>query len=125
MIFFTFFLLIAIIHISLSASNLLKDSELQCPGGIRIRKEFRDMTVEEWTTFRKAILAVYAQNEKKRNLIDYWTRIHLDHVPDAHNTAQFFPWHRYFVKIFEDQLRLVHPNVTIPYWVIFHYIFTP
>lgn len=89
----------------------------KCPGGIRIRKEFRDMSAEEWSLFRRAIVAAYAKNDKMKCIIDYWTKVHLDNVPDAHNTVQFFPWHRYFLKIFEDQLRLVHPNVTIPYWV--------
>ena len=96
----------------------------KCPGGIRIRKEFRDMTTEEWNTFRKAIIASYAKNSKLKCMVDYWTKVHLDSVPHAHNTAQFFPWHRYFLKIFEDQLRLVHPNITIPYWVNYqHFLF--
>ena len=99
--------------------------DANCPGGIRVRKEFRDMTLAEWSAFRKTIIAVYSQNDKMKSIIDYWTKVHLSYVPDAHNTPQFFPWHRYFLKIFEDQLRTINPNVTIPYWVFNFYLFFP
>jgi hypothetical protein len=32
------------------------------------------------------------------------------------NLTQFIPWHRYFLMEYEDLLRLVHRNLTIPYW---------
>lgn len=34
-------------------------------------------------------------------------------LPD---TSQFIPWHRYFLLEYEDLLRLVRKNLTIPYW---------
>lgn len=30
--------------------------------------------------------------------------------------SQFVPWHRYFLLEYEDLLRLVHRDITIPYW---------
>ena len=30
--------------------------------------------------------------------------------------SQFIPWHRYFLLEYEDLLRLVHTDITIPYW---------
>lgn len=30
--------------------------------------------------------------------------------------SQFIPWHRYFLLEYEDLLRLVQKNITIPYW---------
>jgi hypothetical protein len=77
------------------------------------------MTLKEWSTFKEAMLAIYStKSNKKHNetISDYWTGMHLDHVPDAHNTAQFFPWHRLYVKKFEDEMRTLFPTLTIPYW---------
>ena len=31
-------------------------------------------------------------------------------------TSQFIPWHRYFLLEYEDLLRLVNRDITIPYW---------
>ena len=31
-------------------------------------------------------------------------------------TSQFFPWHRYFLHLYEDLLRVIDRSVTIPYW---------
>jgi tyrosinase len=33
-----------------------------------------------------------------------------------HGTQRFLPWHRVFLLIFEQALRSVHPDVSIPYW---------
>lgn len=32
------------------------------------------------------------------------------------NSSQFFPWQRYFLLEYEDLLRLVDTEITIPYW---------
>ena len=34
----------------------------------------------------------------------------------AHRGPSFFPWHRYFLHLFEQQLREVDPSLTVPYW---------
>lgn len=33
-----------------------------------------------------------------------------------HGTERFLPWHRVYLKVLEDALRSVHPDVTLPYW---------
>jgi tyrosinase len=34
----------------------------------------------------------------------------------AHMAPTFFPWHRQFLLTFEQELRMLDPGVTIPYW---------
>ena len=58
-----------------------------CPNGILQRKEYRDMTQEEWTAFRDALLSLQiAQSPDggRYSEWDWFTRMHLDHVPEAH-----------------------------------------
>lgn len=33
-----------------------------------------------------------------------------------HGSERFLPWHRVILKLLEDALQTVHPEVTIPYW---------
>src|SRR5574338_912505 len=33
-----------------------------------------------------------------------------------HGTVRFLPWHRIYLLVFEQALRSIHPDVTIPYW---------
>ena len=33
-----------------------------------------------------------------------------------HGTERFLPWHRVFLRVLEQELQTVHPDVTIPYW---------
>lgn len=33
-----------------------------------------------------------------------------------HGTQRFLPWHRVYLLLFEQALRSIHPDVTLPYW---------
>ena len=88
-----------------------------CPGGLRVRKEFRDMTWEEWTRYLAAVKRMYEPDPVTgKSKVDSFTRIHLDNADIAHNTAHFLPWHRWFTFLYEEELRKYDPDVTIPYW---------
>lgn len=50
-----------------------------CTEGIRIRKEYRDMTEEEWLTF-KSVLYDFGKTED----YDEFTRTHLQHSHMTH-----------------------------------------
>lgn len=76
---------------------------------IRIRKEYRDMTPTEWSDFSRALSLIDSESDR-------WSRLHLEHVGEAHGVAGFFPWHRLLVVAWENRLRELVPNVTVPYW---------
>jgi tyrosinase len=42
--------------------------------------------------------------------------IHGDMTHQMHGTLRFLPWHRIFLLTFEQALRSIHPDVSIPYW---------
>lgn len=42
--------------------------------------------------------------------------IHGDPSHQAHSTQRFLPWHRIYLLKFEQALRAIHPDVTLPYW---------
>ncbi|KAI9598690.1 hypothetical protein BDF19DRAFT_462774 [Syncephalis fuscata] len=42
--------------------------------------------------------------------------MHYDHRNIGHNSPQFFPWHRAFLREFEKELQNVNPTVMLPYW---------
>ncbi len=42
--------------------------------------------------------------------------IHGDITHQPHTTQRFLPWHRIYLLKFEQALRAIHPDVSIPYW---------
>ncbi|KAJ3265302.1 hypothetical protein HDU77_005747 [Chytriomyces hyalinus] len=42
--------------------------------------------------------------------------IHARYVDQAHGLPIFLPWHREFLRQFEEELQMINPDVTIPYW---------
>jgi hypothetical protein len=88
-----------------------------CPNGIRVRREFRDLPDDEWDDYKAALRKMYEPDETGRSKIDRFTKIHLDNASNAHNTAHFLPWHRWFTFLFEEELRKINPKLTVPYWV--------
>jgi tyrosinase len=42
--------------------------------------------------------------------------IHADMTHMMHSNPRFLPWHRIYLLKFEQALRSIHPDVTIPYW---------
>jgi hypothetical protein len=79
---------------------------------MRCRKNYRDLTTVEKDRFVNALYHV-----KASGVVDAYADEHAAHFNHGiHTTSHFLPWHRDFVRRFEDDLRTYHPAVCIPYW---------
>ena len=58
-----------------------------CPNGVMMRKEYRDMSTDEWKAFKDALLTLQTSPSPDGGDYTEWdwlTRVHLDYVPEAH-----------------------------------------
>lgn len=100
---------------------------------LAVRKNVIDLTPAEKTAFVKAIktLKTIIPAGSKLSIYDQFVAIHLgatrlihNHKGHsdgsvqelAHENAAFFPWHREYIRRFEQALQAVDPTVTLPYW---------
>jgi tyrosinase len=70
---------------------------------------------------QRFICAVNALNQSTQNQIStYGQLVEIHNVSSVnhfqHGTPRFLPWHRIYLLVFEQALRGLHPDVTIPYW---------
>ncbi|KAL4234835.1 hypothetical protein ACF0H5_006476 [Mactra antiquata] len=80
--------------------------------GFRIRREYRMLSDAERFDYHAAV------NELKRSgRYDSFANIHRGrNVDSAHGGPNFLGWHRVYIALYEDALRLTDPNVILPYW---------
>lgn len=79
----------------------------------------RHLTSGQRSRFVQAVLEL-----KRLGGYDKYVRLHARYFAAdgetglrmAHMAPTFFPWHRKFVLTFEQELRMIDPTVTIPYW---------
>jgi tyrosinase len=105
---------------------------------IHVRKNAKDMTFEEWESFKRGMSVMRSRGEFQRNGYLYQANIHgwdkFDGTFEAIETARkygwhscqhqqyfFLPWHRQYLYFFEKVLRQAanDPNLTVPYWDYF------
>lgn len=58
-----------------------------CPQGVLVRKEYRDLSADEWGRFRDALLMMQktpSPDGEKYSLWDYYALIHVTHGPKHH-----------------------------------------
>jgi tyrosinase len=92
-------------------------------GDLRVRKNAASLTADEKLNFVDAVLGLKKKPSPWVDGLTVYDTFVLWHrdafgcaVMAAHMGPAFFPWHRQFVLLFEEQLRLIEPTVTVPYW---------
>lgn len=80
---------------------------------IVVRKEIRDMTDNEWITYKNA----FNLFKDKGYLADI-AKIHVEVDSYAHKNGRFLPWHRMILLHVESILQMLTKNydISIPYW---------
>jgi tyrosinase len=91
--------------------------------GLNVRKNAASMSDEEKFNFVNAVLGLKKKPSPwlpSLSTYDTFVVWHRDAftcgLDAAHMGAAFFPWHRQFLLMFEQQLQTVDPSVTLPYW---------
>ena len=81
-----------------------------------IRKPWREMTATERADYVNAINALAANipqtlsSEHQRMAFLFGPNTHI------HNSNIFLPWHRVFIYYFEQRLKAINPEISLPYW---------
>ena len=88
-----------------------------------VRRNARDLDAAGKRAFTDAILAMKARPSPWTadvSLYDQFVLWHRDafacDLMAAHMGPAFFPWHRVFLRLFEQQLQAIDPSMTLPYW---------
>ncbi|KAI8052436.1 hypothetical protein BDF22DRAFT_620632 [Syncephalis plumigaleata] len=92
--------------------SAINGADAQCQ--VRPRREIRRLSRRDREAYFSAIRQL--QSTGSPSLYDDYTRRHLDAHEAAHGTAQFLPWHRWFIHDFEVALQRINSNIMIPYW---------
>src|SRR5918997_662315 len=88
-----------------------------------VRKNGNRLTAAEKRAFVDAVLALKQKPSPWASGLSVYDTFVLWHrdafncdIMAAHMGPAFFPWHRVFVRLFEQQLQAVDPTVALPYW---------
>jgi hypothetical protein len=97
--------------------------ELAAAPASRVRKNVDALGDDEKKTLAKAFSGLMARDSDPKADDSYFALAGIHGLPQAyceHHDNPFNPWHRVYLKIFEDQLRSVEgcEDVTLPYWDI-------
>lgn len=75
------------------------------------RKNLTRLTVAERQAYTNAV------NQLKANGgYDRYVQQHQGAMGHGHGGPAFFPWHREYVRRFEEDLQAIDPSVSVPYW---------
>jgi len=115
-----------LVLLCLAASALLAVPGPARAGEIRVRKDAKDMTVQEKRDFVDAVkqLKRYPSPFGKSGISLYDALVYFHRraayptgSSGAHEGPAFLPWHRAFLLYFENALNNVaHKPITVPYW---------
>ncbi|KAI9327441.1 hypothetical protein BDR26DRAFT_875468 [Obelidium mucronatum] len=82
------------------------------------RKEWRDLTKKEKKAYVNAVQKVrkMPSTAGRRSYFDDLVSIHASVIDYIHGNPSFWPWHRYYLRIFEEALMKADASVVLPYW---------
>ena len=89
--------------------------------GARVRKNATSLSAQEIETLKTAFTGLMERDPSDPNSYFALAGVHgLPQVWCLHHEDRFNPWHRVYVKLFEDALRSVPDcqDLTLPYWDI-------
>ncbi|RKP23830.1 hypothetical protein SYNPS1DRAFT_18034, partial [Syncephalis pseudoplumigaleata] len=81
---------------------------------ILVRREVRDLTRTQWDRFVRAVNKI--MTDSTPSTYDKLTSMHIKHAYEVHHSPMFLPWHRKYIKLFENELRKHDKSIAIPYW---------
>ncbi|XP_022244270.1 kielin/chordin-like protein [Limulus polyphemus] len=85
-----------------------------CPH-LLVRKEIRDLTIEELKRFQEAVKYLQTSTGFPSRW-HYFTSLYHDYIAQAHGGPFFLPWHRFFLRLVEMELQKLDCEITIPYF---------
>ena len=81
------------------------------------RREWRTLSNSDRTRFINAVKQSKQPMSDGISFYDKVVHLHVARAGEIHNTANFFPWHRLYLFLFESYLRrVVDSGVALPYW---------
>ncbi|CAG2206193.1 unnamed protein product [Mytilus edulis] len=84
---------------------------------LRVRKEIRTLSENEFQNFIDAVKALKSDTSVSPNKYDSFALMHQGGAgKSAHDGPNFVSWHRYYCVLFEEALREYNSGVTLPYW---------
>lgn len=75
------------------------------------RKNLTRLTLTERQAYINALLQLKANGD-----YDKYVTMHQGALPHGHGGPAFFPWHREYLRRFEQELQAIDPSVNLPYW---------
>ncbi|KAJ3050265.1 hypothetical protein HK102_012325 [Quaeritorhiza haematococci] len=57
-----------------------------------------------------------AKDGVSKNLYEEFVAVHWNHKGESHGLPAFLPWHRVFLRRFEQALQEINPDITLPWW---------
>ncbi|KAJ8331109.1 hypothetical protein QVD99_001091 [Batrachochytrium dendrobatidis] len=87
-----------------------------------MRSEFRQLSEASRQAYLTAVnqlkLRARGGTEPATWNLDQFVESHMSNSGAFHGTAQFLPWHRVYLRYYEEALRQVSkdPNMSVPYW---------
>jgi hypothetical protein len=76
------------------------------------RENYRELSTDGRDRLVQALYHV-----KSTGIVDQFANDHASHFGHGiHRSSHFLPWHREFVRRFEDHLQAFDPEIMIPYW---------